>query len=87
MSKGKARLATAAFCILFFGLLADLYDIMPESRLWILWAFAIPGAWKFVRCVFIWLTTDDIPVEIKIPKWLQRNKKPKTYQEWAEANK
>lgn len=87
MSKEKARVATLAFCILFFGMLAELYDVMPESRLIILWVFAIPGAWKFVRVVFVWLTTEDKPIEIKIPKWLHRKRKPKTYQEWAEANK
>lgn len=86
MSKDKARLATAAFCVLFFGLMAELYKEVPDSRLIILWCFAIPGAWKFVRVVFIWLTTDDRPIEIKLPKWL-RKKKPKTYQDYAEIPK
>ena len=87
MSKEKARLATAIFCTCFFGLVANLYRVAPELRLVILWCFAIPGAWKFIRVVFVWLTTEDKPVEIKLPKWLKRKKKPRTYQDFAEVPK
>lgn len=87
MSKEKARLATAIFCVCFFGLVANLYRIAPELRMTILWVFAIPGGMKFTRVVFVWLTTEDKPVEIKFPKWIKRKKKPRTYQDFAEVPK
>lgn len=87
MSKDKARLATAIFCVCFFGLIANLYRVAPELRMTILWCFAIPGAFKFIRVVFVWLTTDAEPVQIRIPKWLKRKKKPRTYEDFAEAAK
>ena len=85
MSKAKARAATIAFCVLFFGVMAELYRGIPESRLIILWCFAVPGAFKFVRVVFIWLTTDDNPVKIRRPKWMRKKEQPRTYKEWAES--
>lgn len=85
MSKDKARLATAIFCVPFFGLIANLYRIAPELRLVILWCFAVPGAFKFIRVVFIWLTTEGEPVKIRLPRWLQRKKKPMSYKDYAEA--
>lgn len=87
MSKDKARLATAIFCVCFFGLIANLYRVAPELRVTILWCFAIPGAMKFVRVVFVWLTTESKTVTVTIPKWLRRKKKPRTYQDFAEAPK
>lgn len=87
MSKEKGRLATAIFCVCFFGLITNLYRVAPELRMTILWCFAIPGAFKFVRVVFIWLTTDSEPVKIQLPKWLTRKRKPRTYQDFAEVGK
>jgi hypothetical protein len=93
MSKEKARIATFAFCTAVFGLLYGVWETAPYARMWILAFFAFFGAQKFVRVVFIWLITEDAPIEIKLPEWLQRlqkrfhKKTPKTYAEWAEAGK
>ena len=88
MNKEKARLATAIFCVAFFGLIANLYKIAPETRMVILWCFAIPGAMKFIRVVFVWLTTDGKPVEIRLPKWMKKKeKRRKTYKDYAEGMK
>ena len=59
MSKRKARLVTAAFSALLLLLLVDLVGIYPRSLPWILGAFAIPGAFKFVRVLYIWFLTED----------------------------
>lgn len=84
-SKNKARLVTALICVLLTLMFADLVALFPWSLPYILGAFAIPGAWKFARCLYIWLMLDDPALdEIHFP-W--KKKKEKTYRDYAEVPK
>ena len=51
----KARLVTILFCGLMFMSLIEIVLMWPKTLTWILAAFAIPGAWKFVRVTYIWM--------------------------------
>ena len=89
MNKSKARLVTIVIFVFLVLLLADTVSIWPASLPYILGAFAIPGAWKFCRVLYIWLTTEEeeTPIMLKIPKW-KGWKKPvqeKTYRDYAAA--
>ena len=87
MSKGKAKLVTVFMFTMIVLLLADAVAIWPDALPWVLLVFAIPGAWKFVRVLYIWLTTPDNPIVIKLPVWKgwKRPAQAKTYQEYAAA--
>ena len=83
MNKNKARLVVVALFVLLVLLCADAVAIWPDTLPWILGAFAIPGAWKFCRVLFIWLTTDEEPVRISLFK---RKEKPELdYHFWADG--
>ena len=82
MNKNKARLVTVVIFVFVLLLCADAVSIWPAALPYILGAFAIPGAWKFCRVLFIWLTTEDKPVAIKLP--IRKKEKPvRTYKDYA----
>lgn len=85
MNKNKARLVTVVIFVFVLLLCADAVSIWPAAMPYILGAFAIPGAWKFCRVLFIWLTTDPEPVKVKLPSWKRKEKPVKTYREYAEG--
>lgn len=86
-STNKARLITALICALLCLMFADIVAIWPRTLPYILGAFAVPGAWKFARTLYIWLITDDPePVKIALPSWWPFKKKRKlTYEDYANA--
>ena len=59
MSKPKARLITIVIFAFVVLVCVDFVALYPKAMTWILGAFAIPGAWKFVRVCYIWLQEDD----------------------------
>ena len=62
MSKRKAQLVTAIIAAFVLLVCVDLVALYPKATIWILGAFAVPGAWKFCRTCYIWLTIpDDMP--------------------------
>ena len=63
MSKAKARLVTAIIFTFIVLVCVDLVAIYPRTLPWILGTFAVPGAWKFCRVCFLWLTVDEEPRE------------------------
>ena len=75
MNKNKAKLVTILMFILLVVLAADVVSAIPQTLPWILAPFAMVGAWKFARVLFLWLTTDDEPVTIKFPKWNQKKRR------------
>lgn len=82
MSKNKAKLVTVFMFVMTVLMLADLVAIYPAALPWVLGVFAIPGAWKFCQVLFLWLTTEDKPVAIKLP--LRKKEKPvRTYKDYA----
>ena len=86
-STHKAKLVTALVCALLLLMFSDIVAIWPKTLPYILGAFAIPGAWKFTRVLYIWLLTDD-PEPLALPaiRWPWKKKKL-TYQDYAEAAK
>lgn len=87
-SKNKAKLVTALLFALILLMLADVVAIWPWTLPYALGVFAVPGACKFCRVLFIWLTTDDQPITIKLPfKKPKKPTKPMTFEEWAEVQK
>lgn len=72
MKKGKARLVTAIIFAFVVLVCVDLVGIYPRTLPWILGAFAVPGAWKFCRVCFLWLTVVEDPITYedyaKVPK-------------------
>lgn len=91
-SESKAKLVTVLLFVLILLLMADVVALWRWTLPWVLGVFAVPGAMKFCRVLYIWLTTEDQPVSIKLPFKLpfRKPKKPKgpvTYQEWAEVQK
>ena len=82
-SKNKAKLITALVCVLLILMFADIVAIWPGSLPYVLGAFAVPGAWKFARVLYIWLLTDD--PDINEIHWPFRRKKL-TYEDYARAN-
>lgn len=81
MNKNKAKIVTALMFILLAVLAADVVTAFPQALPWILAPFAMVGAWKFARVLFLWLTTEDEPVTIKFPRWNQRKKRFEEVQE------
>lgn len=63
MNKNKAKLVTVVIFVFLILLCADAVSIWPRTLPWILGAFAVPGAWKFCRVLYIWLVTDPEPKE------------------------
>ena len=51
----KARFVTIMFCGMVFTSLTEIALMAPWTLTWILAAFAVPGAWKFVRVTYIWM--------------------------------
>lgn len=87
-SENKAKLVTALLFVLIVLLMADMVAMWPWMLPYVLGVFAVPGAIKFCRVLFIWLTTEDAPVQIKLPfKKPRKPKGPVTYTEWSEAQK
>jgi hypothetical protein len=87
-SESKAKLVTILLFVLILLLMADVVALWPWTLPWVLGVFAVPGAMKFCRVLYIWLTTEDQPVSIKLP--FRKPKKPKgpvTYKDWADAQK
>ena len=72
MNKNKAKLVTAVIFVFLLLLFADMVSIWPRTLPWILGAFAIPGAWKFCRVLYIWLTVDPEPKEKDYKWWAAR---------------
>lgn len=58
MNKKKARLCTALFSIMLLGILVDVGIVWPHAIPYILAPFAVTGAFKFVRVLYIWFITD-----------------------------
>lgn len=83
-SKKKARLVTVALFVFVVMVCFNLVALIPAALPWVLGAFAIPGAWVFCKVLFVWLTTEDKPLTIRLPK-LGKHKKPKTYADYAEV--
>lgn len=83
-NKQKARVVTAVIFMFVMLVSSNLVALFPGLLVWILAAFAIPGAWCFCKVAFLWLTTEDTPLTIKIPK---HRKKNKTYLDYAEGAK
>lgn len=84
-SKNKAKLITALLTVLLALMFLDLAALFPWTGPWILGAFAIPGVFKFVRCLYIWLQLDD-PALDEI-HWPFKQRKAKSYKDYAEAPK
>lgn len=74
MSKTKARLVTVIIFTFIVLVCADLVAIYPRTLPWILGTFAVPGAWKFCRVCFIWLT-------------VREEEPPLTYEDYAQVPK
>lgn len=74
-SEHKAKLVTVLIFALLCLLFSDVVAIWPKSLPWILGAFALPGAWKFCRVLYIWLITEDTPLEIEMPKLFRKKNK------------
>lgn len=70
MNKNKAKLVTIVISVFVLLLCVDMVTIWPKMLPWILGCFAIPGAWKFCRVLYIWLTDEP---------------KEKTYIDYAEG--
>lgn len=79
-SKKKAKLVTVALFVFIVMVCTNLVAIWPEALPWVLGVFAIPGAWKFCRVLYVWLTTDDKPITIRLPRV---KKRVKTYADYA----
>lgn len=73
-SKAKARIVTVCLFVFIVLLCANIVALWPRALPWVLGVFAIPGAWKFCRVTYKWLTVEEQP---KLP----------TYQDFAEARK
>lgn len=87
-SESKAKLVTLLLFVLILLLMADVVALWRWTLPWVLGVFAVPGAMKFCRVLYIWLTTEDQPVSIKLPfKKPRKPKGPTTYKDWAEAQK
>lgn len=80
-SKNKAKLITALTCALLLVLFADTVALWPWTLTWILAAFAIPGAFKFAKVLYIWLLLDDPDPEADF-----HFKKPKIKWPWVKVN-
>lgn len=85
-SKRKAKLVTVALFTFIVLLCANLVALWPEAMPYILAVFAVPGAWKFCRVLYLWLTTEDRPVTVRLPK-VKKERKVKTYADYAEAGR
>lgn len=83
-NKAKAKLVTIALFVFVLMVCANVVKLWPVTLPWVLGAFALPGAWKFCRVLYIWLTTEDTPITIQIPK---RKRQKKTYLDYAEGTK
>lgn len=81
MNNKKAKLVTLVLFTFVVLVCANAVKLWPAALPWVLGAFAIPGAWCFCKVAFLWLTTEDTPITIKIP----RHKKKKTYLDYAEG--
>ena len=68
MNKSKAVIVTAIMFILLVVLAADVVAVIPNALPWILAVFALPGAWLFVKVLYLWLTTEDKPIQIRLPR-------------------
>lgn len=64
----KAKFVTVMFSVMFFSLMGVTVAEAPWSLPWILGAFAIPGAWKFIRTLYIWLLDRGPEPEGKVKK-------------------
>lgn len=81
-SKSKAKLVTVALFVFVVMVCANVVALWPSALPWVLGAFAVPGAWKFCRVMFLWLTTEDKPITIRLPK-VKKERKAKTYADYA----
>lgn len=72
MNKAKGRLVTLIIFAFVVLVSVDFIAIYPNALPWILGAFAVPGAWKFCRVCFLWLTAREDPISYEdyanIPK-------------------
>ena len=59
MNHKKAKLVTVVIFVFVVLLCADAVSIWPRALPYILGAFAIPGAWKFCRTLYVWLIIDE----------------------------
>lgn len=84
-SKQKAKLITVLVCVLLIVMFADMVALWPWTLPWILGVFAVPGAFKFAKTLYIWLIIDE-PVLDEI-HWPFRKKQPKTYEYYAEGGR
>lgn len=82
-SKKKAKLVTVALFVFVIMVCFNLVALIPAALPWVLGAFALPGAWCFCKVLFLWLTTEDKPLVIRLPQ--RKNKKAKTYMDYAEG--
>lgn len=64
----KAKFCTCIFTGLFFTLLWVLIVEVNWTLPWVLGSFAIPGAWKFIRTLYIWLLDRGPEPEGKVKK-------------------
>lgn len=83
-NKQKAKVVTAVIFAFILLLCSNLVALFPAVLVWVLFIFAIPGAWWFCKVAYLWLTTEDTPFQIKLPK---HRKKNKTYMDYAEGNR
>ena len=81
-STSKCKLVTALLCALLVLLFLNVIALWPQTKDYILLAFAIPGGIKFSRTLYIWLQLEDTPID-----WPWKKRKPMSYKEWAEAHK
>lgn len=68
MKNWKMKLVTGLITLLLVLLAADVVAVMPAALPFILGAFALPGVWLFARLLYRWLTSEDVPVRVRLPR-------------------